>query len=86
MNVLVLEDGGGVLVAAVMCAAAALATSGVEMNDIPSACSVVREEWGEGGTEGGREGGTGEGREGGTHLHAIMYVTDMENSVHDCIN
>ena len=38
---MVLEDGGGVLAASVACAGVALATGRVEMNDLPSPCSLV---------------------------------------------
>lgn len=37
----VLEDGGNVLTCAVLCAAVAMVTGGIQMKDIPIACKVV---------------------------------------------
>lgn len=41
MNILVLENGGSILTGAVLCVSVALVTSGIEMRDIPIACTVV---------------------------------------------
>ena len=41
INLLVLEDCGSVLSVAVLCASVAMATSGIEMRDLPVACTVV---------------------------------------------
>lgn len=42
INLIALEDDGSVLTASVLCASVAMATSGIEMKDLPSACTVVR--------------------------------------------
>ncbi|KAL5493411.1 hypothetical protein EMCRGX_G014589 [Ephydatia muelleri] len=42
INVAVIENGGNALVAAILCASAALTDCGIEMFDLPVACSVVR--------------------------------------------
>ena len=41
VNVVVLEDGGSALAVALLSASAALCTAGIEMVDVPTACSVV---------------------------------------------
>ena len=43
MNIVVLEDGGSALAVALLSASAALCTAGIEMVDVPTACSVVSE-------------------------------------------
>ncbi|XP_019849547.1 PREDICTED: exosome complex component MTR3-like [Amphimedon queenslandica] len=40
VNIVVLENDGSMLTAAILCASIALATSGIEMKDLPTACTV----------------------------------------------
>ena len=38
---MILEDDGSALTAAILCASIAMATSGIQMKDLPTACTVV---------------------------------------------
>lgn len=42
VNIVVIENGGNALAAAILCASAAISDCGIEMFDFPVACSVVR--------------------------------------------
>lgn len=42
VNIVVIENGGNALAAAILCASAALTDCGIEMFDLPVACSVVK--------------------------------------------
>ena len=38
---MILEDDGSALTAAILCASIAMATSSIQMKDLPTACTVV---------------------------------------------